>query len=71
MLSGRLQGIIPQALAHFEKHILKLHAVRPGRWGGGGGGGKKGLLCWLCCAPLRDEETNNACCVAYGAAQVR
>jgi hypothetical protein len=25
MLSGRLQGFIPQKLAHFEEHILTLH----------------------------------------------
>jgi hypothetical protein len=29
MLSGRLQGFIPQKLAHFEEHILTLHTVRP------------------------------------------
>jgi hypothetical protein len=28
MLSVRLQGFIPQKLAHFEKHILTLHTVR-------------------------------------------
>jgi hypothetical protein len=27
MLSGRLQGFIPQKLAHFEEHILTLHTV--------------------------------------------
>jgi hypothetical protein len=26
--SGRLQGFIPQKLAHFEEHILTLHTVR-------------------------------------------
>jgi hypothetical protein len=25
--SGRLQGFIPQKLAHFEEHILTLHTV--------------------------------------------
>jgi hypothetical protein len=29
--SGRLQGFIPQKLAHFEEHILTLHTVRD-RW---------------------------------------
>jgi hypothetical protein len=28
MRSGRLQGFIPQKLAHFEEHILTLHTVR-------------------------------------------
>jgi hypothetical protein len=28
MLSGRLQGFIPQKMAHFEEHILTLHTVR-------------------------------------------
>jgi hypothetical protein len=28
LLSGRLQGFIPQKLAHFEEHILTLHTVR-------------------------------------------
>jgi hypothetical protein len=27
MLSGRLQGFIPQTLAHFEEHILTLHTA--------------------------------------------
>jgi Ran GTPase-activating protein (RanGAP) involved in mRNA processing and transport len=28
MLSGRLQGFIPQKLAHFEEHMLTLHIGR-------------------------------------------
>jgi hypothetical protein len=28
MRSGRLQGFIPQKLAHFEEHILMLHTAR-------------------------------------------
>jgi hypothetical protein len=27
MRSGRLQGFIPQKLAHFEEHILTLHTA--------------------------------------------
>jgi hypothetical protein len=27
MLSGRLQGFIPQKLAHFEENILTLHTA--------------------------------------------
>jgi hypothetical protein len=30
MLSGRLQGFIPQKLAHFEEHIVTLHTARAG-----------------------------------------
>jgi hypothetical protein len=29
MRSGRLQGFIPQKLAHFDEHILTLHTGRP------------------------------------------
>jgi hypothetical protein len=28
MLSGQLQGFIPQKMAHFEEHILTLHTAR-------------------------------------------